>query len=247
MFITHTDRVRAELESQIVSGTLPPGVTLDEAQLGQMFDVSRTPVREALLQLSAEGFVRIVPRAGIYVVQLSAGELAEMFETLAYAEGLCARLACQRITAAQLRKLGALQKKGRQAMADQDLDAFAQYNLEFHDYIHGCCGNRYLRSQILHIRKRTNPYRRQHDELSADWASQAWQEHQALFEALSRRDEDAAMMAAAGHINARTRSFQELAEASPEHLFFGSDARHTAVPSMMASAPRLDMAMQRWQ
>lgn len=246
MFITNTDRVRAELESQIVSGILPPGVTLDEAQLGQMFDVSRTPVREALLQLSAEGFVRIVPRAGIYVVQLSAGELAEMFETLAYAEGLCARLASQRITAAQIRKLSMLQKKGRQALEDQYLDAFAQYNLEFHDYIHGCCGNRYLRSQILHIRKRTNPYRRQQDELSAEWAAQAWQEHQRLFEALSERDEDAAMMAAAAHINARTRPFLELAEASPEHLFFDTGSRHTALPSMVA-ASRLSVPMQRWQ
>jgi DNA-binding GntR family transcriptional regulator len=246
MFITNTDRVRSELESRIVSGTLPPGITLDEAQLGQMFDVSRTPVREALLQLSAEGFVRIVPRAGIYVVQLSAGELAEMFETLAYAEGLCARLASQRITAAQIRRLGQLQKKGRQAQEDQDLDAFAQYNLEFHDYIHGCCGNRYLRAQILHIRKRTNPYRRQQDELSADWASQAWQEHELLFQALSDRDEDAAMMAAAGHINARTHSFLELAAASPEHLFFGSDTRLSAVPSMMAPT-RQPMPLQRWQ
>src|SRR3546814_19376988 len=120
MFITNTDRVRAQLESPIVAGTLQPGTTLDEAQLGQLFEVSRTPVREALLQLAAEGFVRIVPRAGIYVVQLSAGELAEMFEALSYAEGLCAQLASPRLTAAQITKLSLLQKKGQQALRSEE-------------------------------------------------------------------------------------------------------------------------------
>src|SRR3546814_3269322 len=205
MFITNTDRVRAELESQIVAGTLQPGTTLDEAQLGQLFEVSRTPVREALLQLAAEGFVRIVPRAGIYVVQLSAGELAEMFEALSYAEGLCAQLASQRITAAQIKKLSLLQKKGQQALADQDMGAYAQYNLEFHECVYGCCGHRYLRSQKLYIRKRTNPYRKQQAELTMEWAGQAWDEHQLLFEALVDRNAEAAMQAAAGHIKARSR------------------------------------------
>ncbi|MGB3288431.1 MAG: GntR family transcriptional regulator [Burkholderiaceae bacterium] len=245
MFITNTDRVRAELENQIVAGLLPPGAILDEAQLVRMFDVSRTPVREALLQLSAKGFVRIVPRAGIYVVQLSAGELAEMFEALAYAEGLCARLACRRITAAQLKKLAALQKSGRKVLKGHDLDAFLRYNLEFHDHIHNCSGNRYLRSQILHMRKRSNPYRRRQDEVSVDWVAEAWQEHQALVEALSERDEDAATAAAADHINARTRAIQEVAEVSPEHLFFDTNARQT-MPGMMA-AHRIDLYLQRWQ
>jgi DNA-binding GntR family transcriptional regulator len=126
MFMTNADRVKAELENQIVSGVLAPGVTLDETALGEMFDVSRTPIREALLQLSAEGFVRIVPRAGIYVVQLSAAELVDMFETLAYAESLCAKLAIERISPGQLKKLGNLQESGRQAVADKDTEAYAQ-------------------------------------------------------------------------------------------------------------------------
>ena len=63
MFISATDRVRSEIEARIVNGTMPPGASLDESQLSELFSVSRTPVREALLQLATLGFVRIIPRS----------------------------------------------------------------------------------------------------------------------------------------------------------------------------------------
>jgi DNA-binding GntR family transcriptional regulator len=223
MFITNADRVRSELENQIVSGILAPGATLDEATLGDMFDVSRTPIREALLQLSAEGFVRIVPRAGIYVVQLSAAELVDMFETLAYAESLCAKLALERISPGQLKKMGNLQESGKQALVDKDPDAYAQYNMAFHECVYASCGNRYLTSQMLYIRKRTNPYRQSRFDCACLSAEASWKDHQAMYEAFLANDVETAMHVAGEHIAGHAKYFTEMAETSPEHLFFAHE------------------------
>src|SRR3546814_5095644 len=76
-----------------------------------------------------------------------------------------------------------------------------------------------------------------------EWAGQAWDEHQLLFEALVDRNAEAAMQAAAGHIKARSSSFTELAEISPEHLFFGSAVRH-ATSSGATAASRQFMPMK---
>lgn len=242
MFITNADRVKAELENQIVSGVLAPGVTLDEAALGEMFDVSRTPIREALLQLSAEGFVRIVPRAGIYVVQLSAAELVDMFETLAYAESLCAKLAVERISPGQLKKMGNLQEDGKQAIADKDPEAYAKYNAAFHECIYASCGNRYLTNQMLYIRKRTNPYRQSQFDHACLSAKASWKDHQVLYEAFVANDVQAAMRAASDHIAARTKHFAEMAETSPEHLFFAHDS-HRGAEQRAKDMSRLFMPM----
>lgn len=221
MVTTNTERVRAGLERLIVAGTLAPGTTLDEAELSQLYEVSRTPVREALLQLSAEGYVRIVPRAGIYVVQMSAGELMDMCETLAFAEGLCAQLACQRMTTGQQKRIGQLQEAGRRALEAQDADAYAHYNLAFHECLYAGSGNRYLRAQILHIRKRINPYRLLQEQATPDWSSDAWDQHQSLYEALQAGDAAAAMRIACDYIRSRASVLSELVETTPEHLFFG--------------------------
>ncbi len=225
MIITNTDRVRAELEKRLVSGALPPGATLDEAQLCKEFDVSRTPVREALLQLGADGFVHILPRAGIYVIEMTAAELVEMLEALAYAEGLCAKLACRRITAGQLKKLSQLQEAGRQAVKGDDMEAYVRYNLLFHDGIYVASGNGYLREQVLRMRKRVNPYWGKEPGALEQTRDVCWEEHQVLLDALHARDSKAAMEAAAGHIRRATRGFAETAEISPDHMYFNPDAQ----------------------
>jgi DNA-binding GntR family transcriptional regulator len=217
MFVTNTDRVRTEIESRIVAGLLAPGTTLDEAQLSQMFEVSRTPVREALLQLSAEGFVKIVPRAGIYVVRLSEHELAELIETLAYAEGMCARLVVQRLTAEHSVHLRRLQQDGEHAVKNGDLMAYSDYNKALHERLYASCGNTYLSRQILQIRKRINPYR--HDQLkSAERMARSFNEHERLVAALMAHDEELAMYEATHHILSAGRDLYEpkrIADNSP--------------------------------
>jgi DNA-binding GntR family transcriptional regulator len=237
MFVTNTDRVRAELEQRIVAGVLAPGATLDEARLGQMFDVSRTPVREALLQLSAEGFVRIVPRAGIYVVQLTAAELADMFETLAHDEGLCARLVCQRLTSAGVRNVREIHQSGQRAVENNDIQAYREYVLNFHESLYESCGNRYLAARMLHTRKRVNPYRQRFTELSANWVQQSWAFHQDLFGAIKGRSAEKASACATQYILAQAQPFFEMAATTPDYLFFGDNKRSSPEKRRAEHAP----------
>jgi len=218
MFITNTDRVRAEIESRIVAGELAPGSTLDEMRLSRMFDVSRTPVREALLQLSAEGFVRIVPRAGIYVVRLSDQELGELIETLAYAEGMCARLFIQRLTREQIMLLQRLREDGAQALKNHDVAAYSDYNKAFHERLYAGCGNTYLSRQILQIRKRINPYRHGRSR-SDERMARSLDEHERLVVALLDKDEEAAMVEATHHILSASRELYEARHVAGESSF----------------------------
>ncbi|HEY9278853.1 MAG TPA: GntR family transcriptional regulator [Eoetvoesiella sp.] len=223
MFATATDRVRAEIENRIVDGSLAPGASLDEAQLSEAFAVSRTPVREALLQLSTQGFIRIVPRSGIYVAQLSVQELTAMFEVLAYAEGLCAKLVVERITPEQLKTLSQVHKTGKKAVASRNLDAFATYNKAFHEGFYNSCGNAYLVNQILLTRKRVNPYRLQEADYSERIAI-SWLEHDSLLQAVLQQNPDAAQNEAIQHVFSGGRSYSELAAESPQNLAIGAAA-----------------------
>lgn len=93
-----SERIRLALADEITSGMLAPGTQLDEQQLGDRFGASRTPVREALRQLAAEGLVEMRPRRGAVVAAMTAERVFEMFELSAEIEALCVRLAAWRMT-----------------------------------------------------------------------------------------------------------------------------------------------------
>lgn len=93
-----TDRIRLAIENEILSGVRPPGSAIDDKEVAKQFDASRTPVREALLMLSAQGLVDIAPRAGIYVHRPTAAELVATIEALTELEAVVAGLAARRAT-----------------------------------------------------------------------------------------------------------------------------------------------------
>ncbi|MCG8359901.1 MAG: GntR family transcriptional regulator, partial [Kiloniellales bacterium] len=91
---THTvrraDELRQDLEAEIFAGRLAPGQRLDESKLAARFGVSRTPVREALLQLASIGLVEMRPRQGAVVAAVTIRRLLQMFEVMAELEAFCA-------------------------------------------------------------------------------------------------------------------------------------------------------------
>ncbi len=93
-----SDRIRDALTDAIASGSIAAGTALDEQNLAQRYGASRTPVREALRQLAASGLVEIRPRRGVVVARLTPQRIADMFETTAEIEAMCARLATYRMT-----------------------------------------------------------------------------------------------------------------------------------------------------
>ena len=92
------EALRDEIEQDIVTGHFQPGERLDEQSLADRFGVSRTPIREALMQLASTGMVELHSRRGAFVASLGLKEIIERFEAMAALEGMCGALAARRIT-----------------------------------------------------------------------------------------------------------------------------------------------------
>ena len=189
--VTRASSIREILENEIISGDLQPGDRLDEPQLTRRFGASRTPVREALVELASIGLVEMPPHRSAIVAEVSVHQVIQMYEVLAELEGLCARLAARRMTEDERQYFQAIHMEIGELIENGDRNAFPSLNKEFHDLIHLGAHNEILQSQIDGLNKRLAPYRRIfHDEphdLSIPYA-----EHQNVVTAILSRDEDRA-------------------------------------------------------
>jgi DNA-binding GntR family transcriptional regulator len=158
---TRTKKIIEKLESQILTGALKPGDRLDEVELARRFNVSRTPIHEALRQLAGSALVEMRPRQSPVVASLTIPRLIQMFEVMGELEGMCARLACGRITGAQRDALGAANAACAAAFETGDIAAFYDANTSFHETIYRASGNQFLCEETLSLRNRLAPYRRQ--------------------------------------------------------------------------------------
>ena len=111
--ITRAEELRLQLADEIVRGALAPGAPLDETDIARRFNVSRTPVREALRQLAASGLVEARAHRGAVVARPTLDGLNEMFEAMAELEALCAGLAAERMPAAERARLEAIHEELR--------------------------------------------------------------------------------------------------------------------------------------
>ena len=102
------EQVARQLRAMLVEGRIPAGAKLNERELSQKLQVSRTPLREAIKQLAAEGLVALLPHRGAVAIELDEHEVAHSFELMAALEGLSGELAAQRITETELQAIKAL-------------------------------------------------------------------------------------------------------------------------------------------
>ena len=203
------DRIRGWLEAAIQSGALAPGMAIDERALAAQFEASRTPVREALLLLSARGLVDIVPRTGIYVRQLKAEELVAMMEALGELEGVLARLAARRIGGAQRAALEqALAGTAACARAD-DAVAYQEANAVLHEVIYQASGNPFIVEQARAVRLRIAAYRGRLFERPGRLA-ESQREHERVVAAILPGRADEAAEAMRDHISLGGRVFADL-------------------------------------
>ena len=198
--MTLADELQDTLEDLIVSGTLKPGARLDEAELCERFQVSRTPVREALKALAATGLVELRGREGVRVALVPLPTLIEMFQMMAVMEGLCAKFAARRATAAQKATLRRLHDQLTELLASADHSRFYDVNQDFHDALYDASNTQYLAEQTRHLRKRVRVYRRyvtfQPGRMTATIG-----EHGAILDAIERNDPAAAFSAAVDHVS----------------------------------------------
>jgi len=198
--VTLSDELQDTLQDLIVSGVLKPGTRLDEGELAERFQVSRTPVREALKALAGTGLVDIRNRQGVCVANVPLPTLIEMFQMMAVMEGLCAKFAARRATAAQKQRLTELHEQLTQVLALGDHSRFYDVNQDFHDALYDSSNTQYLAEQTRSLRKRVRVYRRfvtfQPGRMAATIG-----EHAAILTAIERNDPAAAFAAAVDHVS----------------------------------------------
>ena len=145
--------VAERLRQRIFAHELTPGMWIDEQMLAEQYGISRTPLREALKVLAAEGLVELKPRRGCYVTEISRRDLDDIFPLMALLEGRCAADAVQRAKPADIANLKTIHEKLESAARDGRIDAFFEANQEFHRKIQEIADNRWLLSVIQDLRK----------------------------------------------------------------------------------------------
>ncbi len=194
------DRIRLALEDEILSGRLPPGSAIDEKALALRFEASRTPVREALLVLAAQGLIHIAPRSGIFVRRATAGELIATLETLCELEAALARLAARRATPAQHKELQQALAKASACAKANDRPGYQKANAVLHEAIYRASGNSVLVEHVRGVRRALAAYRqRGFDQPGRLATSDA--EHQEIVAAICAGDQARVDEAMRRHIN----------------------------------------------
>jgi DNA-binding GntR family transcriptional regulator len=205
-----SEQLREAIEEQIAVGAYAPGQRLDEAQLAARFGASRTPLREALIQLAASGLIEIRPRRGAVVRALEPQRLFEMFEVMAELESMCARLAARRITPEQLAELREAHECCASLSRDGfDLDAYYRANQRFHFTLYAASQNRFLAEEAENLHRKLEVYRRLQLRVRDRLAS-SFQEHQAVLAALELGDPEAAAHALRAHVAIQGERFTDL-------------------------------------
>lgn len=197
--VTRAEELRMQLADEITRGTLPPGTALDETALAARFGVSRTPVREALRELTASGLVDARPHRGAVVARPSVERLQNMFDVMAELEALCAGLCALNMTPPERQKLEQLHADMSEFMRQGDFTAYREANEQFHTSIYAGSHNDYLVEITLGTRRRLSPFRRaQFRALGRLALSHA--EHDQVVTAILRGDRDGAAAAMRSHI-----------------------------------------------
>lgn len=213
----HAKKLRDSLEDDIVNGRLKPGERLDEASLTERFQVSRTPVREALQQLAATGLVQIISKRGTYVAELSLPQLIEMFEVMGELESMCARLCTRRISAGERIELLDALEACRQAAERGDSDTYYYENERFHNVIYQGSHNDFLAQQARQLHARLKPYRRLQLR-AANRLQSSLAEHQAVVAAILAGDGQRAADCLRDHVVIQGERFSDFVSSVGEVL-----------------------------
>jgi len=194
-------RIETALMDDIAAGALAPGERLDEVKLTERFGVSRTPVREALGRLTAQGILVPGEKRGVRVARYSREELAQIFETMHEIETACARMASQRLTLLVRAEIEAAQAKCVVAAQSGDLQRYMRANEAFHLTIYRATGNPYMAELASDFRRRTGPFRAKKFASKADLIASA-ESHESLIAGIFSEDSKAAADGMRAHMTA---------------------------------------------
>lgn len=201
--------LKEKIEESIATGIFPPGMKLDEIDLANRFGVSRTPIREALIQLASTGLVEIRPRRGAVVTPINPKRLYEMFEVMAELEAMCAKLAARRITDEELSHLKKTHEECKAKKIVENPDLYYYKNEEFHLSLYRSSHNDFLIEQTTNLHKRLSSFRRLQLRVRGRILA-SLKEHEEIINAISNGDADKASEFAMQHILIQGERFSDL-------------------------------------
>ena len=183
------EEVAERLRTSIFSHEFAPGSWIDEQAIAKEYGISRTPMREAIKILAAEGLITMKMRRGAYVTEVSKSDLNQIFIVLALLEGQACRETALKASEGQLEALDSIHMKLERAAADRDLEQFFTINQSFHDKLQEISNNPWMKRVIDDLRKVLKLQRR--DSLSKRGRMESsLLEHRKILSALLARDAD---------------------------------------------------------
>ena len=181
------NQVTHRLRQMLVENLIPPGAKLNERALCERLNISRTPLREAIKALAAEGLVALLPNRGAVAVALTQADVRHTFEVMAGLEGQSGMLAAQRITDAELPEIRALHLEMMAAHVRRDLSTYYRLNAAIHSAINAAAKNPVLAATYDQVNARLQALRFRSNQDEDKWNS-AMAEHTQMIEALQARD-----------------------------------------------------------
>lgn len=194
-----SQKVYRILKTEIVKGYLKPGTKLLEGKIAKQMGVSRTPIREAIRELAAEGFVKMSPNQGVIVSIASIEDIQEVLQIRSVLEGLAARLATKVINGGEIKELEKYIKQMEYYTNKDDALAFSEMDAEFHELILNICGN----NRLIQIRKNLSDQAHRYRIRSLSIPGRlkySLKEHQEIVKALKRKEVEQADKLSQKHI-----------------------------------------------
>jgi DNA-binding GntR family transcriptional regulator len=203
------DSLARQVADLVLAGEIAPGMKLDEQTLAQRFQVSRTPVREALRQLGSMGLVELRPNRGAFVPRVTPEQLEEMFVAMAELEAVCARLSAMSMTPVERRTLARLHEHMGELARGEMIGEFVEANERFHSLIYSGAHNAILAEAATALRRRLALYRR--SQFRTDGRlSRSHAEHAEVVKAVVSGDPARAHAAMLHHVGLVEASYEKL-------------------------------------
>lgn len=218
MPLSIAEKLKLRLEQEILMFHLKPGERLDETKLAERYGSSRTPVREALRLLAAEGLVRIRAHRGAVVARLSISELVELFDMMSVYEGICARFAAQRATPEEMSQILETHEVCRRRCEENDYDGYCIANTQFHEALYYASHNAYLVQQTISVRNRLAAYRRFQLRRN-NRVKESFREHEAVIHAIRTGQAEEADRIMREHISVQGSHITTLIASLPPDYF----------------------------
>ncbi|MEQ8344360.1 MAG: GntR family transcriptional regulator [Sneathiellaceae bacterium] len=197
-------RAVAEIREDLIHGRFRPGERLSEPELASRFQTSRSPVREALVQLEHEGFLERAKTGRVYVRPLELSEAEQLFVFRGHLEGLAARLAAENMNLKDIQRLEANLAAMETAAQRGDARVAMECGAEFHRTIIDACGNRPLLECLEGLRARVSRYRYILAAID-EFSEQRVREHRSILSALAARSPATAEQAMINHVEVSSR------------------------------------------